>query len=399
METENSQNLTQEREDQPDRLKEQAQQEQQGRLKQTEQELVRRRERKKERDLQDLNAKLKELKETRANRVKQRKKADEKLKSLEIQKASLEANQSNLRQQQGTKDRELEDQDRQKREQEQEAQRKRELVRQRQRDRLVKKLRSELREEQYIIRSKLRDLETFEMNEDSKQARYLDILNTVEALDSSRSEILRLQQKSTEVHDQRLAFDKELQSEEILCQPSNRDSVPSGKDHFSGNDLTSKIYKPLEDNQIRLLILWPATTDCYPLICSLRTVSLDDKPKYAALSYFWGIDSPAARLYLLQREPPDGYLDQNSWGYSAKHAIPLKTRNNLFRALLRLRKQNAPVALWVDIMCINQDDKSEKTDQLRKMVNIYRKAEMFASGWERPIVKKGATKQWISFPT
>ncbi|KAG8418914.1 hypothetical protein J3459_011894 [Metarhizium acridum] len=68
-------------------------------------------------------------------------------------------------------------------------------------------------------------------------------------------------------------------------------------------------------------------------------------------------------------------LDKDNWGSTSKFATQVPIRNNLFRALLRLRRTDTPIALWVDVMCINQGDMNEKTDQLRRMVDIYRSAE------------------------
>ncbi|KAG8405428.1 hypothetical protein J3458_022083 [Metarhizium acridum] len=81
-------------------------------------------------------------------------------------------------------------------------------------------------------------------------------------------------------------------------------------------------------------------------------------------------------LEALNREPIHAdRLDKDNWGSTSKFATQVPIRNNLFRALLRLRRTDTPIALWVDVMCINQGDMNEKTDQLRRMVDIYRSAE------------------------
>jgi hypothetical protein len=47
---------------------------------------------------------------------------------------------------------------------------------------------------------------------------------------------------------------------------------------------------PVRDgcNDIRLLRVRPSSLSDDILICDLRTISLDDNPKYVALSYVWG---------------------------------------------------------------------------------------------------------------
>jgi len=42
-----------------------------------------------------------------------------------------------------------------------------------------------------------------------------------------------------------------------------------------------------ERNEIRIAILQPGNWDD-EILCSLKTVSLDDNPKYSTLSYVWG---------------------------------------------------------------------------------------------------------------
>jgi heterokaryon incompatibility protein (HET) len=175
------------------------------------------------------------------------------------------------------------------------------------------------------------------------------------------------------VQDLQRALWREIDSEPRLRQSSKQDFTLNTKNkisHLSKGHLSGGAFKygRLGEGQIRLLILWPSKMDCYPLICTLRTEKLKEgsEPKYAALSYFWGTDSPEALLYLLRQEPTQDLLDQDNWGYTAKHSM---------RISIRLRRRDVPVALWVDALCIDQANKRERTEQLRKMVDIYHKAE------------------------
>ncbi|KAN0068896.1 Heterokaryon incompatibility protein (HET) domain containing protein [Elaphomyces granulatus] len=136
------------------------------------------------------------------------------------------------------------------------------------------------------------------------------------------------------------------------------------------------IYDQLDEDDIRLLVLLPTPHVHYPLICRLQKVSLQTEPTYAALSYSWGTDPPQAKLYVqTQDSDPDHDINPDEWGYIATHAVPVAVQNNLFRALLRLRRPDRAVALWVDALSIDQKNSIEKTQQLRKMFNIYQTAE------------------------
>ena len=53
-----------------------------------------------------------------------------------------------------------------------------------------------------------------------------------------------------------------------------------------------------DSKQIRLLTLWPGKLSD-PIVCSLRTASLEHNPVYGALSYVWG--DPGARHYQIDR--------------------------------------------------------------------------------------------------
>jgi len=159
-------------------------------------------------------------------------------------------------------------------------------------------------------------------------------------------------------------------------QPT-QDANPSAeeKDHLAGNPLQDfDVYRPLERGEIRLLVLMPSPKDCpyYPLICTLETESWEGGAMrdYAALSYHWGPVSENGRLYLLLDGLP-GRIDEADWGSKARSAIRVPIRDNLFRALLRLRRHDRPVALWVDNLCIDQHNNIEKSEQLSNMAKIY----------------------------
>jgi Heterokaryon incompatibility protein (HET) len=69
-----------------------------------------------------------------------------------------------------------------------------------------------------------------------------------------------------------------------------------------------------------------------------------------------------------------------AWGGSDKplfisikeHKLPVTV--NLHTALSRLRDRSLTRIIWIDAVCINQDDPKERGDQVRLMAKIYSKA-------------------------
>lgn len=114
-------------------------------------------------------------------------------------------------------------------------------------------------------------------------------------------------------------------------------------------------YAPLneERNEIRLLVIqhdpWTA-----PLQCSLRVVSLDDQPVYRALSYVWGNINPQTEILL-----ENGTISVNP---------------NLAAAVRRLRAstiERQPLEIWIDAICVDQENIPERGYSVSLMKKIY----------------------------
>ncbi|KAK3695771.1 heterokaryon incompatibility protein-domain-containing protein [Podospora appendiculata] len=120
------------------------------------------------------------------------------------------------------------------------------------------------------------------------------------------------------------------------------------------------IYTTLPDDDpdnltIRLLTLWPGAKYT-PIQAHLTSVPLHQSPPYEALSYTWGDPS--------QKSP-----------ITISGAAPFPAQRNLKSALHHLRYPDKPRTLWVDALCINQDDAEEKSSQVARMGDIYTRAE------------------------
>ncbi|RDW92048.1 hypothetical protein BP5796_01442 [Coleophoma crateriformis] len=144
---------------------------------------------------------------------------------------------------------------------------------------------------------------------------------------------------------------------------------------------------------IRLLELGPGTQDD-PLTGNLIVSSLHDHPTYDALSYRWA--SPAGQ----QAHPPSQESVAKSTLELAKafccvrklqspdvrtlsanqHVILLGQENvvqitsNLANALRCMRKPDSIRILWIDALCINQNDVEERSAQVALMRPIYTQA-------------------------
>jgi hypothetical protein len=105
-------------------------------------------------------------------------------------------------------------------------------------------------------------------------------------------------------------------------------------------------------SEIRLVHIQPGAWDD-PILCEMEVVSLDSSPSpiYETLSYAWG-DSHVTGPILLE----DCVVD---------------VKANLWAALRRLRCASKARMIWIDAICINQNDIPERNQQVMLMGKIY----------------------------
>lgn len=111
-------------------------------------------------------------------------------------------------------------------------------------------------------------------------------------------------------------------------------------------------------SSIRLMTLLPGVRGT-PLKCHITEHQDHSDTPYDALSYTWGESLPSEGIAVCQSantEHADGYISITP---------------NLFEALLRLRSDDTPRTLWIDALCINQDDLQEKAQQVAHMGRVY----------------------------
>ena len=88
--------------------------------------------------------------------------------------------------------------------------------------------------------------------------------------------------------------------------------------------------------------------------CELAEFPLDEAPSFEAVSYTWGDEDPSIPVEVNGRE--------------------ILVTSAVDELLFYQRSIFTPNLFWIDAICINQEDKDEKSDQLPMMTDIYRRA-------------------------
>jgi len=119
--------------------------------------------------------------------------------------------------------------------------------------------------------------------------------------------------------------------------------------------------KALAENHIRIAKISSAASEGEDVHCELLHIARDDPlTRYRALSYAWG---PAVGRRLGQIYIGDA---------------PYPVARSLGMALRRLRPKKGPngrpLLIWIDALCINQENPEEKAEQVSKMRFIYQQA-------------------------
>ena len=125
--------------------------------------------------------------------------------------------------------------------------------------------------------------------------------------------------------------------------------------------MTPYQYQPLDNEAeyIRLIYLLPAepSTDIRVDIVHTR-LTKEDVPKYEALSYVWG-----------ESDTPD-VINVGQEG-----DVTLAVTRSLYQALPYLRYRDQRRVLWVDAICVDQQNLKERGLQVERMGDVYSLAE------------------------
>ncbi|PIA99266.1 hypothetical protein CB0940_02542 [Cercospora beticola] len=144
--------------------------------------------------------------------------------------------------------------------------------------------------------------------------------------------------------------------DEIVARPKD----PSVLAGVPLRDPSASLYNPLPtEEHIRVLIIQPALGLEDPIKCDLTVVLRTPRARYKALSYSWAMGNGDCSLSRV----------------ISVHNSDVAITQNLFEGLIRIRRKRGVVRIWVDALCIDQNDIQEKGSQVAQMYQIYQNAE------------------------
>lgn len=157
-------------------------------------------------------------------------------------------------------------------------------------------------------------------------------------------------------------------------------AAPAGSEawHKSGRDVNLHDYSPLSGHgNIRLVRLLPHKDERAPIQCQLFEYPLQELSQqathlYEALSYVWGAEEEHNLRQPIYIHSP--YADGKNSNSSAGNFRCLLVTPNLHAALSHIRDRVMDRVLWIDAICINQEDNEEKGRQVQSMAKIYASA-------------------------
>lgn len=134
------------------------------------------------------------------------------------------------------------------------------------------------------------------------------------------------------------------------------------------------VYEPLDKFRLQFRLLEIAEPDddngFGPVAVKTHTVSLQDSPSFAALSYVWGDPTETAEIIVNGVPRKVTRSLSEALKHVAKHAVSHMNERgdeNCKRHAFRL---------WVDAICINQEDVEERSHQVGLMGHIYSSASL-----------------------
>lgn len=162
--------------------------------------------------------------------------------------------------------------------------------------------------------------------------------------------------------------DVELDVQSLVAIPPIPTPTPEPYEQASYNPARLYANLPVETSRsIRVLDISPAPGSDInaPLVGTLRAIDLEKSPCFTALSYVWGPPGPSSILC----------NDDYTIGITPNCRDALLALRNYHSNLTHRRGRQGVLTIWIDAICINQQDDGEKAVQLPLMGTIYTFAE------------------------
>ena len=117
-----------------------------------------------------------------------------------------------------------------------------------------------------------------------------------------------------------------------------------------------KVYQPLDvaTNQVRVLKLQPGSDLNTDPVCNLTVTSLEAN-NFSCISYVWGSEKTPQHITL--------------------NGIQIPIGENAHSALRHVRDPSRETSIWLDAICINQQDIAERSHQVTLMRDLYSQAQ------------------------
>lgn len=117
-------------------------------------------------------------------------------------------------------------------------------------------------------------------------------------------------------------------------------------------------YQPLNgENPVRFVSLLPSELDGGAIRCEIHHDDLSNHQPYHAVSYTWGPPEPTVLIQVNGKQ------------------LPVRENLFLFLRTMVVANSDSPQRLWIDALCIDQNNIEEKNQQVPQMGRIYSGAQ------------------------
>jgi hypothetical protein len=121
-------------------------------------------------------------------------------------------------------------------------------------------------------------------------------------------------------------------------------------------------YRSLRPGCMRIVHLHPSSNPSDAIICSFTIHNIESYEYcYDAISHVWRPEGLPQKAVTIQIADGD-------------HIFPIDVLPNQEQALRQIRNDSHKVSLWIDALCINQQNEEERNDQIMRMPMIFGRA-------------------------